>query len=129
MVLTSQIGDGKTPNKYWVTTTNDFYIDKKNHLDWASEKLKFKVSGKTSKPHKTYQEALAEASHIIETEIGDNPETQGVNAVFIEDRISGQLFEHTLTAKRLKGLLKGWKIGRFESEDLEFTKKKLGKVV
>lgn len=129
MVSTTQIGDGKIPNRYWVSTTNDFYIEKKGHLDWASDKLKFKVSGKTSKPYKTYQEALAEANHIIETQMKEHPDKEGINAVFIEDRISGQVFEHTLTAKRLKGLLKGWKVGRFEDEDLRFTREKLGKVV
>jgi len=128
MVDTKQIGDGKTPNRYWVSSSNDFYISRKGVMDWASEKLKFKNKGKTSKPFKTYQEALDEANYIIDTEMKEHPEESGVNSVSITDRISGQVFEHTLEATKTKGLLKGWKVSHFENEDIGFTKKKLGKV-
>lgn len=129
MKMGKEIGDGKTPNRYWITTSNDFYINKKGSNDWASEKLKFKVTVKTSKPFLTYQEAHNEANRIIETEIGETPNEKGVNSVFIEDRISGQVFEYTLEAWKTKGLLKGWKVQPFQHEDLSFTRAKLGKVV
>jgi hypothetical protein len=109
-IPTVQIGDGKTPNKYWVSVSSDYYIeDKKNRtLDWASDsKFSPAVQGKTLKTFSTYEEAKAYADSIpLESKV------QGVeaNTVSVEDRLTGQVYERS--------------VGTQPHEDIMFTKDK-----
>lgn len=105
-VNTSMIGDGKTPNKYWVSVSSDYYIQdpKEGSLDWASDVKGIDAKGKTLKRFDTYEQARAYANTIeLESKI------QGieVNTVQIEDRLTGQVAERS--------------IGGHAYEDIKFT--------
>lgn len=107
-----QIGDGKFPNKYWVSWNNDYYILQDHTLDWASEIEGFEVKGGISKPFKTYREAM----NFFEDLDLIFPK---VTAKFIEDRLTGELTSEVMT-KKVKIT--------FEPEiyeDLSFTKDKM----
>jgi hypothetical protein len=95
-VATAQIGDGKTPNKYWVSITDDYYVhDPRERLyEMASEVKGIKTKGKTVKVFKTYEEAKAYADSIeLRSDVIDGIE---VNTVNIEDRLTGQVYERSL---------------------------------
>jgi len=121
------IGDGKLPNKYWVSYHNDFLICDKGHCDWASEKIKFKSEGTTiKKPFNTFKEAL----EYIDRNVFINPEPkkEGVNTITIEDRLSGEVWEQFIYAyKRKDSLLKGYGFDTGTHEDTGFTKKEMEK--
>jgi len=112
-VSTAQIGDGKTPNMYWVTVSNDYYISdpKENYLHWASELKKIPIKTATLKKFKTYEEAKRFADGI---ELDSKQKDINVSSLVIEDRLSGQLYHKTYN---------------WEEEDIKFTmgqEKKLG---
>jgi hypothetical protein len=113
-VSTVQIGDGKTPNKYWVSVTSDYYIHdpKEGSLDWASSVKGIKTAGKTLRQFDTYEEAKSYANSI---ELGSKVEGVEANTVSVEDRLSGQVYERS--------------IGGHADESVKFTmeqEKKLG---
>lgn len=101
----NKVGDGKTPNKYFVSVSNDYYITdpKENTLNWASESKSFKAEGKTIKEFDNYQDAKAFAQSF---KLGDKSDGLEVNSVFIEDRLTGEVYHHTFD---------------FDSEDIGFT--------
>jgi len=102
-ISTKQIGDGKLPNKYWVSVANDYYISNKDgDLEWASETVGFKSFGKTVAVFSTYTEAMDRAIYIIANNLtepldGIAPSKDDIHSVFIEDRFSGQIYEYVLT--------------------------------
>jgi len=108
-ISTAQIGDGKTPNKYWVSVSSDYYLydPKENFSDWASSVKGIKTEGKTVKVFNTYEEAKRFTDSI---ELGSKLSGVEVNTVSIEDRLSGQVHERSLGANVI--------------EDLKFTKEK-----
>jgi hypothetical protein len=112
-VSTEQIGDGKLPNKYWVSVHNNFFYESKpGFWDWADGRDGFKVEGKTFGPFSTYAEARKLFDSIQAGELYDGIIVKGKT---IEDRMSGEVAEET-----------GHEVTRFEymeTEDLEFTKK------
>lgn len=73
------VGDGKLPNKYWVTSSNDYSIREGNTLLNASEFKGFEATATTQGPFDTYGEALAVVKKA------------DANSVYIEDRLSGEL--------------------------------------
>ena len=48
-ISTEEIGDGRVPNKYWVSITNDyFYFNKEvGGWDWISDLNLFPITGET----------------------------------------------------------------------------------
>jgi hypothetical protein len=113
-VSTAQIGDGKTPNKYWVSVASDYYIyDPKEHtLDWASGVKGIKTAGKRMKQFDNYEEAKGYADSI---ELGSKVDGVEANTVSVDDRLSGQVYERS--------------IGGHVDESIKFTmeeEKKLG---
>lgn len=117
---TSQIADGKLPNKYWVTIYEDYYIMmEQGSLEWISDYLKdFKPKGKTLPPVTTYKQAKEIVNdYYLGMEEGDII----VNTISIEDRLSGQLYEKSLVFNP-KG--RG-KTSETEMEDIGFTKRKM----
>jgi len=105
----AQIGDGKTPNKYWVSVASDYYLydPKEGTLDWASDLKKFKVAGKTLKQFDSYEEAKKFADSI---ELGSKMNGVVANTISIEDRLSGQVYERSIG-------------GHQTVDDIGFTKK------
>ena len=119
-----QIGDGKLPNKYWVTVSDDFYVLKKHSMKAASEsgnkQFKKQIKGifRTIGPFDSYAKALK----IAQEEYVDK--NSNVRMVQIEDRITGQVYEDYLVAYHDKW--GGWEFNNEQHENLSFTKKKLG---
>jgi len=87
------VGDGKTPNKYFVTISEDYNIIKPNSntLVPVSEVFKdFKPKGKTIKVFDSYSQAREYSDNFL---LGRSKEDGiRVNSVYIEDRLSGQVF-------------------------------------
>lgn len=108
-VSTVQIGDGKTPNKYWVSVSSDYYIEdpKEGSLDWVSDVKGIKVKGKTLKQFDSYEEAKQFANSIKLRQKVNGIE---VNTISIDDRLSGEIYERSLG-------------GHGGGEQLDFTKK------
>lgn len=81
------IGDGKFPNKYWVSESNDYLIRETvngDHLltSYSEKHPDYKLEGKTyPKPFKTFKEAECFANSLFD------------NQITIEDRLSGQVYE------------------------------------
>ena len=123
----TEVGDGKLPNKYWVSTSSNFYVQGEgNFMDNAGDVLDVKDSGHTIEPpFATFAEAMAKAEEIIQSEIGPEPTNDGINSVMIEDRLSGKVFEGAWEAYKTKGLLPGYKYEFERSEDTGFTKSKM----
>jgi len=121
------VGDGKTPNRYWVSISEDYYIQiEPGILDWASEVKKIKVKGKTVAVSNKYKDAkkFLDDEFILSTiYVNDSPTSTEkladvvVRNTTIDDRLSGEIFECTsVEITKLKPI---------EHEDVGFTKKKL----
>jgi len=85
------IGDGKLPNKYSVSISNDFYISKEGGYLEGYEEESFKSKGFTAEVYDTYSEAKEQAGYYS---IGEQVKDFTVNRITIEDRISGELYQN-----------------------------------
>lgn len=120
---TNLVGDGKLPNLYWVTVSNYFYVYDPIELERIGvdeinkdlqEQLKvkdFKTKGETVAVFSSYKEAKDFVEGIWDSH--DN--------IIIEDRLSGELFEKSLT-KQMQ-----WQDFVDSREDTDFTEKELAK--
>jgi hypothetical protein len=118
-INTRIIADGKLPNKYFVSISEDYYIynEEENSLNWISEQISsFKPKYLTIKSFNTYREAKEYAYDIFDSEINIK-----VNSVSVEDRLSGQVFEIAKVFYPTEAVIK-----EEMREDIEFTKQKLG---
>lgn len=117
-----KIGDGKFPNQYWVSVSNDYlYTRHKNCLDWIGELIPtFKSEGKTIvKAFKTYAAAKRYCDYNF---------TLGhlcvfgfvVNWISIEDRLTGELYWNTRVFDSKIAMVEDR-----EHEDVSFTKDKM----
>lgn len=86
-----EIGDGKTPNKYFVSISDDYLILKPRTNEMSSVNEVFGIEGKykTVKIFDTYKEAKEYAEGFY---LGHEEDGIEVNSVYIEDRLSGQLY-------------------------------------
>jgi len=110
------VGDGKTPNKYFLSTSNDFDVVHNGDDHGADEVIKgFKSKGGTTKVFDTYHEAKEAADRYS---LGH----QNINRVTIEDRITGVVYERV---KRFN--VDKCSVTEDEHEDIGYTKEKLGK--
>lgn len=125
---TSKIGSGELPNKYYVSTSPDFYAaTTPGTYDWASELPEFKeVStgsiGAGFGPFDTFPEAFDKFSELFE-QIPEEPTTGAFHYVMIEDHVSGVIYEGVLYATKDKW---GWKFHKDQTDDTSFTSKTLG---
>jgi hypothetical protein len=126
---TTEIGDGGTPNKYWVSTTADFMVNTKedtSSLNWAmdTKALDFKPSYKSELfgPFMSFKEAKAKYDELF-SEIYPEPREDSFNTVTIEDRISGQVYEGGIIGYAGKF---GYKFEYEQMNDTKFTSQKLG---
>lgn len=112
----NMIGDYKLPNKYWISVGNEYYIQRGNYLDWfESEDIEFK--GGTIAKFDTYKEAKEFAEGLY---LGQKYEDFTINCITIEDRITGQLYEHIKVFLPEQG-----KFTEEIFEDTHFTEKHL----
>lgn len=95
-ISTKQIGDGKIPNRFWLSISNDYYYCRRDpddgsySFEWIDNVTLYPVEGKTIKIFKTFQEALTAAQEIC---LGEKIDGIVVNCVTIEDRLSGEVYE------------------------------------
>lgn len=120
------IGDGKLPNRYWVSLSNDYsYVRTEkgaNYIDWIGNIIpSFKSKGKTiAKPFKTFRGALDFCNRLI---LGENNGFNFVvNRINIEDRLSGQVYEKTFIFNPETA-----KIREDENNDSQYTQKAMAK--
>jgi phosphoribosylamine-glycine ligase len=96
------VGDGKTPNRYWVSVSNDYnyvhkeddgvsYIDYIGDIieDWQKDYSKGKMIGMFN----SEKEAFECADSFF---IGEKFEDFTINRITIEDRLQGQVRETVL---------------------------------
>lgn len=121
-ISTKQIGDFKTPNKYWVSISNDYYYfnPESEAMDWISDLELFEVKGKTIKVFTTFKGAL----NYVENELYLGMDFDGikVNFISIEDRLSGEVY---CQVRRLSP--ENAEFGESFRQDTKFTEEELTK--
>ena len=119
-ISTKQIGDGKLPNKFWVSISEDYmYFDSETgSWNWISDVIDFKPKGETIKVFDSYVEArdFVDCNLFLGSEYCYG---MFVNCVTIEDRITGQVYENTKFLDTVKG-----EINDEETEDTSFTEER-----
>ena len=129
------IGDGKTPNKYLVSSSNDFLVfDKKSQAyEGASEKMNFTPkSFEKEMVFANYKDAKEYADDISgDIYLGNVPRKEQTNSVVIEDRISGVIYDKQFAVvkepKGKKDFFSQPVVSVFENNDTAFTKSELEK--
>lgn len=126
---TSKIGSGELPNKYYVSTSADFYASAtaSGSYGWASELPEFKEVTSGSGPLEfgpfdNFQDAFAKFSELFE-QLPREPEEGAFHYVMIEDHVSGVIYEGSLYALKTKW---GWKFSIDQLDNTGFTSKTLG---
>jgi len=127
-----QIGDGKLPNRYWLSIGEDFLVPQKASdgttvFDWASDVKDIPTKSKTLAVFNKYYEAkdFLYNEYILMAidgnEKGDNEEVAGMfpRIATIEDRLSGQIYEYVLREVT--------EVRATEHEDIKFTKEEMQK--
>ena len=123
------IGDGKTPNKYWISIGEDYYVQREpGMLEWASEVKNLEPKGKTIAVSSKYKDAkkFLEDEFILSTIYANDSPTSTeelsdiiVRNTTIEDRLSGEIYSYINEEfTKLKPL---------EQEDIHFTKESMEK--
>lgn len=125
----AMIGDGKEPNKYWVTVSSDYFVYNPavEGFDWAGDVYPDHQVGKgeTYGPFDTFGEAMQKFEEEVNGLV--EPTEEGNHGAIIEDRISGVIYEgiyHETTEKKGR-----YSIPRFDfqyHDDTRFTKETLG---
>jgi len=102
----TMVGDGKTPNLYWVTASTDFnYVHGpkgERMMDHAENLMKWK--GIKSESHKKYEAVFSspkeayEYAEKLSERMPDTPEPGGIHRINVEDRLSGEVYEKVLIA-------------------------------
>ena len=122
-VSTICIGDGKLPNKYWVSIHNDYYYLNDGCYDWVSDREKTRAKSKTLKVFATYKQAKDYFDSLIIGDCIDGIQIMGKN---IEDRFTGQLCEEVFVeSTTCKCCGHTTENDTLYNEDLKFTKDKL----
>jgi hypothetical protein len=115
-ISTRQVGDGKLPNKYWVSVFDDFlyYDTESGSWEWDSDRTREEAHGKTIAVFWSYAGARNLFDSIV---LGEEHGGILVRGKTIEDRFSGEVcrevFQEVKTCEP------------FFEESLSFTKKKL----
>jgi hypothetical protein len=90
------VGDGKSPNMYWVSGSVDWLTNKSGSdgYDWASDHYKLpKVKSELFGPFDTFEEAKAKAQEIADECAQPDELLESLHSVQIEDRLTGTLYE------------------------------------
>jgi hypothetical protein len=88
------ISDGKLPNIYWVSISNDYNYIHDGSVDWIGDLIpSFKSKGKTfPKGFQSYKDAKG----FCDWALGLQIDGITVNRINIEDRLTGELYEKTM---------------------------------
>jgi hypothetical protein len=122
-ISTKQIGDGKLPNKYWVSISEDFlyYDNYQGAFTWDSDRNpEANPKCRTIRVFKTYREARA---FLDSLPMGGYYDGILVNGAEIEDRITGEVANRVL--RETERTIKDYEFT--DSEDLMFTKERISK--
>lgn len=120
----NMVGDGKLPNKYFVSVSSDYMYqhndkDGVSCLDWVGDILKdFQSKSATIATFKTYAEAKNYCYELLC--LGFKMEDFTVNTITIEDRISGQVYEKTKVLYPDTAEIEEW-----IHEDIGFTRERV----
>ncbi len=89
-----KVGDGKSPNRYFVSVANDYsYVNEEGCVDWIGEAIKgFKSRGETVAMFDRYQQAKECAIGLFDSTERDEEGYYKINTVYVEDRQVGELF-------------------------------------
>ena len=122
------VGDGKEPNRFWVTASTDFdYYHKEDGagmIDYAGDIGLMKDHGIESKSipvdavFSELAEAVAYAEQVAEDRMPAEPAPDAANRVTIEDRLQGEVWQRVLVAYPRK-----WGGWYFEAETNDDTDK------
>lgn len=96
------VGDGKEPNKFFVTVSNDYmFLDANNEIKYYSDapkeapvKVEDHIEVETFGPFDDFKDAMKKADEL------DLSETTGPRYVMIEDRKTGMIYEKYLKAEK-----------------------------
>jgi hypothetical protein len=95
-----EVGDGKEPNHFFVTKSNDYLYTLDNEVKWYSDdhksapiQVEDQIEVETFGPYNTLDDAMKTADKI------DLTETTGPRYVMVEDRKTGQVYEKYLKAE------------------------------
>lgn len=124
----AEVGDGMVPNMYWVSWSNDFYICKDGMCDWASDTVKFKVTGGTKGPFKTFSQAMRVLEDLAYENMEQSPRMENMNFISVDDRLSGQIYERAIRAYETESMVgKGYSYEIESYRDTKFTEENLAK--
>jgi hypothetical protein len=101
-LATKVVGDGKEPNQFFVTMSNDYmYKNDENELVYYSDsfinapvKAEDHIETETFGPFEELKDAMKKVDNI------DLSETTGPRMVIVEDRKTGQIYEKFLQAEK-----------------------------
>lgn len=96
------VGDGKEPNLFFVTSSNDYmFYDSNNDMQWYSDKYKeapvkieSEIRVETFGPYEELKDAMKKTDEL------DLDQEVGPRHVMIEDRKTGTIFEKYLKAEK-----------------------------
>ena len=88
------VGDGKTPNRYWVVIGNGWSTETEPHSFDGAEGPKPQAS-QTFGPFERYEEAKHKADDLTNELVSPEADPNGWHTVTIEDRLNGQCYEAT----------------------------------
>ena len=121
-ISTKQIGDGKLPNKFWVSISEDylFFDEESKAWHWVSDVFKsFQPKGETVAVLPTYRGAREYIDSYFAMGCEYGPGIT-VNCITIEDRISGELYSSVYHLNPADPI----SISYETHEDLSFTKER-----
>ena len=125
----NMVGDGKRPNRYWVTASTDFdYVhgeDGVSLIDHADDLMKDHGIASDSIPVDAVFTTYAEAVEYAESQdMPGEPEPGQINRLTIEDRLSGEVWQRILVAyPRTWG---GWHFETETTHEINFTRETMG---
>jgi hypothetical protein len=110
------VGDGKEPNYFWVTVSDDWDVASPGEINSACELYKFDCKGGTEAVFSTLEEAVAYIDNYGLVEPGQD----GYHSAIVEDRLSGEVYragwvEYPVTRTH-PGTKKPYTVPRYEYE-------------
>jgi hypothetical protein len=120
----THIGDSKLPNHYWISVSNDYYYynNEAEAFDWISDHKLFNTKSELIAVFDTYHEAREYINEnlYLGMKYDDN---FTINSIFIEDRLSGEVFSHIRHYLPEEGVIND----DYENDDYKFTEETMTK--
>jgi hypothetical protein len=117
-MATKQVGDGKTPNKYWVSVASDYKIIRDGEVSNVGGAPGGTTNSHTVRVFDTYKDATDYAKSIDFDSMVDGVV---VRSIIIEDRLSGVIAERILEEREITRR----EISEDVSEETEYTRQEM----